>query len=497
MRKVRNNQNRGASTSPKGSAWFKFLAIACLLGAVVSIVPRHASAAAFDCLMDGDLKSLLKTELGITMGDGALNNLPKEKRDTALFALQRLQLGRNLYVSQTCNEKVASSLVKWVETELESGTQERVLNNVLSIFDNLAETSVSKVAAISRYSRIGVTSMLAGAYLIGDAPTKERIVYEYINIRKEMSDAEAWGKIVALYEGYKELAGIPGFAQKTLKIIEDTKEGEDLHAYAQFIYESYELAHEVDGDQKAKQEFKNQIAEILQSQPAETEGKGFFSRLLDIMTKPFRVAADRIKTLLTKSERLPEGTRLVLIDTNDKSSLSASAFPSQTLPNLGWPVPQKYQTYAEDFHEWLINFHKLVKNVTPAREDAPTLAVVFDLPTEGIPARAPFTGTIQIISTTQSDDGPEFAEVELSNGEYAGRYEYILGPTVKEGDTVEKGSTIGTIVLTPRAVFPKENLGPWKKRDAIGDFNFQFSLFKIVEGGGREPVWLTKESFTQ
>lgn len=496
MTALRNNQQRETAPPEKSMRW-KFLAIAYLLGAVVFLLPRQASAAAFDCLMEGDLKSLLKTELGITVDDDVLNNLPKEKRDTALLALQRLELGRNLYVSETCNEKAASSLVKWVEAELKNGTEERVLNNVLSIFDNLAETSVSKVATIGRYSRIGVTGMLAGAYLVGDATTKERIVYEYVNLRKDAGDEEAWGKIVALYEGYKELAGIPGFAQKALKIIENAKESEDLHAYAQFIYESYELAREVDGNQKAAQEFKNQIAVLLQPQIANTGGKGFFSRLLDIMTRPFTFAVTTVKTLFAKSERLPEGTRLVLIDTNGKPSLSASAFSGQVLPNLGWLVPQKYQMFAEDFHEWQINFHKLAKNATPAREDAPTLAVVFDLPAEEIPALAPFTGTVQMISMTQSGDGPAFAEVELSNGEYAGRYEYLLGPTVKEGATVEQGAMIGTIVRAPRAIFPKENLGPWKKRDSIGDFNFQFSLFKIGEGGGREPVWITRESFTQ
>lgn len=190
---------------------------------------------------------------------------------------------------------------------------------------------------------------------------------------------------------------------------------------------------------------------------------------------------------------LPEGTQLVFIDTNDKPS--QSAFSSQTLPKLGWPVPQKHKTNAENFDEWLINFHELVRTGQATREDKPTLAVVFDLPTEEIPALAVFAGTVKMASMTKSGDGPEIAEVELSNGEYIGRYAYILGPTIKEGATVQQGDTIGIIVLAPRAVFPKENLGPWKKRDTIGGFNFQFSLFKVVEGGKQESVWITTESF--
>lgn len=280
------------------------MATLCLVGAVIFTLPKHANAAAFDCLMDGDLKSLVKTEFGMTVEDDVLLNVPKEKLDAALLALQRLQLGRNLYASRTCTERAASSLAKWVETELEIGKLERVLDNVLSIFDKLAKTSVSKTVTIGRYSRIGVTSMLAGAYLLGDAPTKERIVYEYINFRKDVGDEEAWGEVVARYEGYKELAGIPGFAQKALKIIDDQKESEDLRAYAQFIYESYQLAQEVDGNQKAKQEFKNQITEMFAgTKPqAKTTDGGFFSWLWNTVAKPFKYVINTAKTLFTKSD---------------------------------------------------------------------------------------------------------------------------------------------------------------------------------------------------
>lgn len=200
-----------------------------------------------------------------------------------------------------------------------------------------------------------------------------------------------------------------------------------------------------------------------------------------------------------KIGRLPEGTRLVLIDTNDKPS--QSVFSSQTIPNFGWPVSQEYQRYAEDFHWWLMDFNRSLIAREPAREEKPTLAVVFNLPAEEIPALASFAGKIQIRSMTQSGTkkgaGPELAEVELSNGEYVARYGYILGPTVKEGATVQQGDTIGTVAFAPRAVFPKENLGPWKKRNVIGSFNFQFSLFKIGEGGSEEPVWITTKSFWQ
>lgn len=198
---------------------------------------------------------------------------------------------------------------------------------------------------------------------------------------------------------------------------------------------------------------------------------------------------------VARTGNLPEGTQLVLVDTNDKPS--QSAFFSQTLPNLGWPVPQAYQKYIENFDWWQINFQQLLLTGEAIRENKPTSAVVFDLPEEEIPALASFAGKIKIVSMTKSGDGPEIAEVELSNGEYVGRYEYVLGSTVKEGVTVQQDDTIGTIVLAPRAVFPKENLGPWKKRDAVGDFNFKFSLFKIVEGEKQEPVWITTKSFVR
>jgi len=193
-----------------------------------------------------------------------------------------------------------------------------------------------------------------------------------------------------------------------------------------------------------------------------------------------------------KIDRLPEGTRLVLIDTNDKPS--PSNFSSETPSALGWPVYQAYQEYAENFHWWLID---LRYGTEIKRKDEPILSVVFNLPAGEILALASFAGKVQMVSMMQSGDEPELAGVELSNGEYIGRYEYILGPTVKEGATVQRGDTIGTIVIAPRAVFPKENLGPWKKRDVIGNFNFQFSLFKTIEGGGSEPVWITTESFAQ
>jgi len=207
------------------------------------------------------------------------------------------------------------------------------------------------------------------------------------------------------------------------------------------------------------------------------------------------IGAGQVMKNWWKIGRLPEGTGLVLIDTNDKPS--QSNFSNETPPDFGWPVSQTYQKYAENFQWWLINFPQLGRTGKAMKEDKPTLAVVFNLPAEEIPALASFAGKVQMVSMTQSGNGSELTGVELSNGKYVARYEYILGPTVKECTTVQRGDTIGTVAFAPRAVFPKENLGPWKKWDTMGNFNFQFSLFKIGEGGSEEPIWITTESFAQ
>lgn len=198
---------------------------------------------------------------------------------------------------------------------------------------------------------------------------------------------------------------------------------------------------------------------------------------------------------IAKLGRLPDGTQLVLIDTSEKPR--QSDFANKAPIQLGWPVPQAYQKYAENFHWWTMNFHLSAAQQKPVREEKPTLAVVFNLPAGDIPAVASFAGKVKRVSMTQSGNGPEVATVELNDGEYIGLYEYILGPTVKEGATVQQGDPIGTIALQPEAMFPKENMGPWEKRDVIGNLNFKFSLFKIVDGGERESVWIITESFVR
>jgi len=197
-----------------------------------------------------------------------------------------------------------------------------------------------------------------------------------------------------------------------------------------------------------------------------------------------------------KIDRLPEGTRIVLVDTRDKPL--QSAFPNQAPSNLGWPVPQEYQRYALNFHWWLMNLQHSGQTGQIIREEKPTLAVVFIVRAEEkVSALASFAGKVQMVSMTSSGNGPEIATVELKNDEYIARYEHILGPTVKEGTEVQKGDSIGTIAYTPTTMFPKENTGPWKKMDVIGAFTFKFSLFKIIDGGDREPVWISTESFGQ
>ena len=198
---------------------------------------------------------------------------------------------------------------------------------------------------------------------------------------------------------------------------------------------------------------------------------------------------------VAKIDRLPEGTRIILVDTRDKPS--QSAFSNQAPLNLGWPIPQEYQGYAANFHWWLMNLQHSYRTGQITREEKPTLAVVFILRAEKVPALASFAGKVQMVSITSSGNGPEIATVELKNDEYIARYEHILGPTVKEGTEVQKGDSIGTIAYTPTTMFPKENTGPWKKMDVIGAFTFKFSLFKIIDGGDREPVWISTESFGQ
>jgi hypothetical protein len=250
--------------------------------------------------MEGDLKTLLKMEFDIDVDNEVLKNIPREKQDAALLILQRLQLGRNLFASQTCTERVASSLVKWVEAELEISKLESTLGYVLSVFDKVTETSVAKVVTIVKYSRISINSMLAGAYLLGDSITKERIVYEYIGFRKETDDEEAWGKVVNRYKGYKELADIPGFVQKALKILEDETENRDLHAYAQFIYDSYQIVQEVDSNLTAKEQLKKEVKKIISGTGIVVQpiNQSFFSRIATAFTTTVVKAADAIQTFI-------------------------------------------------------------------------------------------------------------------------------------------------------------------------------------------------------
>ncbi len=196
---------------------------------------------------------------------------------------------------------------------------------------------------------------------------------------------------------------------------------------------------------------------------------------------------------VAKLDRLPEGTGLVLVDTSDKPS--QSAFSNQASPHLGWPVSQTYQKYAENFHWWLMDFQRSGRTGESVREDNPTLAVVFDLPAEDLPALAAFPGTVKVIETVLSNNEPAIAIVELQSEDYIAVYERLLASSVKDGAIVKQGDTIGTIAIRQTAVLSKDD--QWKKKNVIGSFNFKFSLFKILVGGDREPVWITTGSFAQ
>jgi len=263
-----------------------------------------------------NLQKLLKSELGIEISEQSLKNVSVEKQIQMEQELEMLQFGKNLFIGPTAGEKAIQIFTQLIENETTPDILSFSFDSLLKIVEEAAKNTASKTIAKS----IGLVNdtpkyalMWGEIQAIKEIP-RERLIFYYINERTEgKDDSTVWNNLLATYASYEQELGIKfsegsigilsGQIGAQINMLKDPIQAEALHAEAEYTYNSYILANEINNNPEAKEKLIQEIRTSIDEANKIKENKpSLLSRIWGTITRPFKLLWNKIVSLFAKNK---------------------------------------------------------------------------------------------------------------------------------------------------------------------------------------------------